>query len=243
MSDSRAMLLWNGDSMVTTPGGTLGKRAVVRVPTEVVDIDSFRRWARSDSFPERGRIDWIDGEVVFDMSPEDVNTHGLPKAAVAAGLIRLIEDAGRGVVLIDSTRASTPDADLSSEPDVMVVLFETIESGRARLVPKADGREGRYVEIEGPADLACECVSDSSVGKDRRRLFERYHRAGVPEYGIVDARGDEVELAVFVHTPKEYVASPRDADGFAASPLVGRGVRLVRLPPRAGLVRYRLEAA
>jgi len=146
-----------------------------------VDLERFRTWARSDSFLERGRIDWVAGRLEVDMSPEDLNTHGSPKSAIAIQLGLHLQEPGKGLVVIDRARFSSPSADPSVEPDVLVLLFETVETGRARLIPKASGAEGRFVEIEGTVDLAVECVSDASTVKDRKRLREAYYRAGVPE--------------------------------------------------------------
>jgi hypothetical protein len=38
----------------------------VRILDRIVDLDSFRRWARSDEFPERGRFSFLDGELWID---------------------------------------------------------------------------------------------------------------------------------------------------------------------------------
>ncbi len=214
----------------------------VRIPTSLPDLESFRRWARSNEFPEKGRIDWIAGDVEVDMSPEDLNTHGSPKAAIARDLGELIEGADRGVAYIDSTRISAPAGDLSAEPDVVVILFESVEAGRVRLVPKKRAVEGRYVEIEGAADLVVECISDSSEDKDSRRLKEAFWQAGVREYWLVDARVAPPSLTLFRHTSRGYRAVPTRHDGFTPSPVAGVAVRLVRLPARAGLVRHRLES-
>jgi hypothetical protein len=177
-------------------------------PGDARDLEDFRAWARSDAFPERGRIDWIDGEVVLDLSPEDLNAHGSPKTAITHGLVE--------------------------------VLFETVRSGRVRLVPKARGGEGRFVEIEGPPDLVVECVSDSSVTKDSATLLHKYHAAGVREYWLIDARGSEPVLAMRRHEPEAWREIAPDGEGFRASPILGLSVRLERLPPREGLVRHRL---
>lgn len=213
----------------------------VRVPTNLTDLGTFRRWARSDAFPEKYRIDWIDGEMEIDMSPEDLNTHGSPKLAIARKLAALVEDGDRGMVYVEATRMSVPAADLSAEPDVVVVVFETVESERIRLIPRARGGEGRFVELEGPADLVVECVSDSSENKDLRRLKEAYGRAGVPEYWLVDARVSPPLLTVHRNARRACRAVARHSDGFTPSSVLGVAVRLRELQPRAGLVRYRLE--
>ncbi len=64
---------------------------------------------------------------------------------------RIVVEEKRGLVLIDSSRYTCSSADLSAEPDVLVVLKESLETGRVRLIRK----------VQGAADLVVECVSDS----------------------------------------------------------------------------------
>jgi Uma2 family endonuclease len=213
----------------------------IEIPQGIVSLERFRDWVHSDGFPERGRIDWVAGRLEVDMSPGDLNTHGSPKSAIAVGLGNLIQESERGIVFIDSTRISCPHADLSSEPDILVLLVATLEAGRARLVPRSSGGEDRYIEVEGAADLVVECISDASVVKDCQRLRELYHRAGLGEYWLVDARGDAVGMQVLLHGPTDYEPSPPAADGFMYSPVLERSVRLVRQRKTAGLVFFRLE--
>ena len=215
----------------------------LRIPTALGDLGAFCAWARSEEFPEGVRIDYLAGEVDIDISPEDVTTHGTPKAAIVAGLhLLVVDDLDLGLVLTDSTRLSSPDAELSAEPDIMVILYASLRAARARLVPRSEGGEGRYVEVEGAADLVVECVSDASVAKDTRVLFGLYHRAGVAEYWIVDARAADPALAIHRWTATGYERMATDADGFAASPLLGWAFRLVRREPLPGIAVYRLEA-
>lgn len=213
----------------------------VRLPANLSSLGLFRRWALSERFPERGRIDWVGGEVRIDMSPEDLNTHGAPKMAIARDLSNLVEPAGQGIVFVDRARFSGMDSDLSVEPDVMVVFFESIEVGRVRLIQRASRKTGRYVEVQGAADIIVECVSDSSEEKDCHKLPPRYFRAGVREYWIVDARKDEIGFLLHRRGRSAYKPVPPGGEGFCKSRVLGRSVRLVRLQERAGLVLHRLE--
>lgn len=213
----------------------------VRLPADLTSLERFRKWARSDRFPERGRIDWLQGEVLIDMSPEDLNTHGSPKSAIAAVLFLLVQRALRGTVHVDRARLSDPRVDLSSEPDVTVVLFESVRSRRVRLVPKATGEEGRFVELEGAVDLVVECVSDSSVEKDVERLPSLYFAAGVREYWLVDARGDQPSFTLFARGPRKFRRVAPDRDGFLRSAVLEHSVRLVRLHEEEALVAWDVE--
>jgi Uma2 family endonuclease len=175
------------------------------------------------------------------MTPDDINTHGTPKSAIAGEFVARIQDRELGIVGVDCTRLSSPDADLSAEPDVLVLLVETIRSGRARLVPGASEKPDRHIEIEGAADIVVEVISKHSQTKDRKRLRTLYHAAGVREYWIVDARGGKTELEVLIHSESGYSAAPVDAEGFSMSSVLGKRVRLVRGSEVEGLCFFRLE--
>ena len=86
-------------------------------------------------FPQRGRIDYIGGRIEVDMSPENLFFHGSIKTEVVRVLANIVRSAGGGYLFSDRTRVSSPDADLSAEPDVVYLSAETIDSGRVRLVP------------------------------------------------------------------------------------------------------------
>ena len=51
---------------------------VVHIPDWVHDLSSFRRWADSDVFPEKGQIHHLNGEVWVDMSKEQVLELNIP---------------------------------------------------------------------------------------------------------------------------------------------------------------------
>ena len=219
----------------------------LRIPAEVYTLAGFRRWSQGGEFPARGRIDYLDGEVEVDPSPEDLYTHGVVKTAIAGELFTLVSKAGRGNLFIDSTRIVSPAARLSVEPDVAVVLWESLAEGRVREGPAAGKGEGRYVEIEGAPDLIVEIVSDSSVRKDRDRLPGFYARAGVPELWTVDARDvrhdDTLSFELRRLGADGYEALPADGDGWTVSPLLGRRCRLRRSRGPLGRWVYELQVA
>lgn len=211
----------------------------VRIPGDLVDLAAFRRWFQSSDFPGKGRIDWIEGELEVDLSPEELNSHATPKAAIARYLGNHIEENDLGVVVVDSTRLTCTTADLSVEPDVVVVLFDSLDRGAVRLVPSG-GEQDRCVEIQGVPDLVVECVSQSSVAKDCVRLKERYAVAGIPEYWIADARRETPVLKVYRRVARRYREVKPDREGYTRSACLGRRVRLEARPARSGVVRYRL---
>ncbi len=216
----------------------------LRIPPGAHDLERFRRWARSDRFPEHGRVDYIGGRLEVDMSPEDLLTHGTVKTEIGAVLQQRISREGRGDVYIDRGRITSPGASLSVEPDVMVVLWESLDAGRIREIPKKrHGRERpeRFIELEGAADLVVEVISDGSVGKDRTRLPPRYAAAGVPELWLVDVRRT-LRLDIYVLGPDGYRTVEPAEGGWLSSPLIGK-VRLRRLRLRPDRWSYRLDVA
>ncbi len=213
------------------------------ITAEVYQLAGFRRWAHSEDFPETGRIDYLDGEIEVAMSPEDLYTHGAVKTSIASELHRPIAEADRGTVFVDRTRVSSPEAGLSAEPDVVVALDESFDRGRLREVPTAGAQPGRFIELEGAPDLVVEIVSDSSTGKDTRRLPPLYARAGVPELWLVDARGAEIGFQLKTLKQGRYASIKPDADGWRGSPVLGLKVRLKRAMTRRARWRYVLESA
>ena len=230
----------SGNGSFLGPVIALGPEGV-EIPPGIVNLERFRQWCRSDAFPEHGRIDWVSGRLEVDMSPEDLHTHGTPKSTIGGKLVQLIQEAEKGFVFIDRGRLSCPGADVSAEPDVLVLLLGTLESGEARLIPTVDGLADRYIEIEGLADLVVECVSKWSVKKDTKRLKEAYFKAGVREYWLADARGAAVQFDVLVRGASGFEPAAKDADGFAPSSILGQSVRLTRKRRAAGLTFYTLE--
>lgn len=212
------------------------------LPAEVRDFASFRRWTWSDEFPERGRIDWLAGRIEAAMSPEELYTHSALIVEIAARLHALIIDTGLGLVFSQRTRFASPTAELSVEPDVVAMLWASSSTGRVHDVPSPK-REERYIELEGAPDLVVEVVSDSSVGKDRKRLPPLYAAAGVPELWLVDARRRAPLFQVLVLEGGAYREQPRDEGGWMTSPLLGRRVRLVVRPGPRRLFRLEHEPA
>lgn len=206
----------------------------IAIPMHIRTLSDFREWAHSDDFPETGRIDFLGNHIEVDMSPEDFFMHGIPKSQIARVLGNWIEEHDLGHIAIDSTRISSPQAELSAEPDIVFLSYETLEQDRARLVPKASGEEDRFVEVEGAVDLVVEIVSDSSVGKDTGRLPPAYFEAGVKELWLVDARRDELQFHIHHRGENEFQPATVDAEGFQLSEVFQRRFRLERQPhPRA----------
>ncbi|HZF13383.1 MAG TPA: Uma2 family endonuclease [Thermoanaerobaculia bacterium] len=228
---------------MTTRAAVILDEEDLRIPAEVYTLAGFRRWSQGDEFPERGRIDYLDGEVEVDLSPEDLYTHSVVKSEIATGLHTLVKKTGRGNVFIDRTRIVSPAAELSVEPDVVVLFWESLQSGRVREIPSAGKGEGRYIELEGAPDLIVEVVSDSSVRKDLKRLPAFYARAGVPELWTVDARGESLRFEIRHLGPSGYEVQAADDEGWIVSPVLHHRFRLRRSRGMLGRYTYELDQA
>ncbi len=212
----------------------------IEIPT-IHNLAEFRRWALSDDFPQRGRIDYIAGKIEVDMSPEDYYTHGKLKSRVANEIINRVDELDLGDTLIAETRISDVPADLSAEPDVVVITYQAFDESRVRLIPKASGEEGRFVEVEGGPDLVVEIVSDSSVKKDTVRLPKAYFLAGVREYWLIDARGEELSFQLLRRGSAAFEPTPTDADGYQRSEVLDAHYRLDRSRHKRGHWVYQLR--
>src|SRR5947209_12773337 len=106
---------------------------VVQIPEWATDLESFRRWADSDDFPETGRICYLKGEVWVDMSKEQAFSHVQVKNEFAFAWTALEKGGHPGLFFADGLRLSNLPADVSGKPDGTFVAEETLRTGRARL--------------------------------------------------------------------------------------------------------------
>jgi Uma2 family endonuclease len=219
-------LVGREDSALWIPRGAAGTLA------------GFRAWYASDSFPEEGRISYIDGEIFIDMGHERLSSHVTLKTELARALAALADELNVGQFMTDGCRVVREEAKLSNEPDGVYVRWETVSAGRVKLQPSADGAD--VAELIGAPDMVLEIVGPSSVRKDTAMLPEVYERAGIPEYWLIDARADEISFNLFTLTADGYTATPA-RDGWLFSPVFGRDVRLTRVQNPIGLWRYRLD--
>jgi Uma2 family endonuclease len=212
-------------------------QAEVSIPEWVVNLESFRRWYHSDDFPEKGRIDYIQGAVWVDMGVEQIFSHVQAKTAITAVLFMVTESGELGLYLDYGLRLSNEAADLSAEPDGTFISNESMEEANIQLI---EGKQEGYTEIEGVPDMVLEIISASSVKKDTKKLFKAYWDAGIKEYWLVDVRGERLNFDIYRHTKKGYLAT-RKKDGWLKSQVFGKSFRLTRNEDRFGHPRYGLE--
>jgi Uma2 family endonuclease len=205
----------------------------VRIPP-LRDLAAFRRWARSEAFPDRGHFSWLDGELWVDTTMERVN-HNQAKNAITTALTVLAHSQRLGRIFADRMLLSCEEAGLSTEPDALFVGHEALTSGLVRLV---DGDES--LEVEGTPDMVLEVVSATSVHKDTEVLRDLYWRANIPEYWLVDPRKDPATFEVLRHTKRGYVAT-RSQAGWLKSAVFGTAFRLVQGVDPHGVTEFNLE--
>jgi Uma2 family endonuclease len=211
--------------------------ASVHIPAWVVDLESFRRWVHSDEVPEKLRVCYLDGEVWVDMSNEQYISHNDLKTDVNAVLRLLVKTERLGRYSSDGMLLTNLEANLSAGPDGVFVSHEALASERVRPV---EGKKEGYVELEGTPDMVLEVVSAGSVKKDKVTLRDLYWKAGIAEYWLIDARGEQVEFDILRHTSRGYVAT-RKQEGWVKSVVFGKSFRLTSQTLPDGNPEYTLE--
>lgn len=214
----------------------------LRIPP-IASLEDFRRWMRSDEFPENGRIDYVDGHIEVDMSPEDLFCHGTIKTEIQGVLHHCVKQREHLYLFTDCTRVTCGAGGVSAEPDIVLLSEDAIESGLVKLIPKASGEEDRYTEIEGPPELIVEVVSDSSERKDKQRLPPAYFAGGVPEFWLVDARPKTLLFQIYDPGDQGFRPVATNAEGFQPSAILGKRFRLERSRNNRGRPIYTLHVA
>jgi Uma2 family endonuclease len=210
----------------------------VQIPAGISDLDGFRRWAKSADFPRHGRFSFLQGKLWVDMTMEQAFSHNHVKLQFTMVLKNLVEADELGYVFGDRMLFSNPSAGVSNEPDAMFVSFDGLDAGRVTLVPGADGG---FVEVLGSPDMVLEVVSNSSAREDKEVLVEDYYRAGIPEYWLVDARGETPEFDILRAAPDGYTRTRRQSGGWLKSQVFGRSFRFTQSADSRGNPRYEVE--
>jgi Uma2 family endonuclease len=190
----------------------------VGVPGWVVDLESFRRWTVSAEFPSHGRIDWLDGDLWVDMSREEFFGHNQVQTEITVVLGMLARTANTGRFVADRMRLVHPPTRLSCEPDAAYFSWEAVRTGRVSYVRAANESA---MELLGTPDMVLEVVSPSSVRKDTIEPPVNYAAAQVPEFWLVDVRGEQLRFDVLILGEGGY-AQDLTADGWSRSRVFGR---------------------
>lgn len=215
-----------------------------QIPASASTYDGFREWARSDDFPDRGRFTYVAGELLIDelmidMSPERLDTHNLLKTEIVRVIANLLHENPFGLLCNDRILFSNFEAKISTEPDAMFVSRDSIRSGKAGFVPLSDRKQDTK-ELLGTPDWILEIVSPSSIKKDNQVLRQSYFDAGINEYWLIDAMGEQLSFQMLVRGDQEFsIAVPQD--GWLASSTFGKKFKLERDKDEDGFWRYTLQ--
>jgi len=211
----------------------------VTVPKGLTSLAKFRAWTRCDSFPEHGRIAWVQGEIIIEMSPERVLSHNQVKSEIFFALTSVAKKHDLGMVFSDGVRLVHSKADVSNQPDLMFVSWDTLSRQLVRIEPREQEVEDG-IEIVGSPDMVLEVLSPSSVYKDKVLMLDRYYKAGVKEYWLADARSDAVQFQILLRGSKGFQAS--EMEKWQVSRVFARKFRLERSRNRAGLWCFNLRS-
>jgi Uma2 family endonuclease len=209
----------------------------VEIPGGIVDLDTFRHWAQSDEFPERGQFAFLGDGLWVDLDMEELFTHNRVKTRICSVLDNLVESATLGYYFSDGAFLTNKEARISTEPDGVFVSEQAVSDGR---VCFEENNRGKQVEIIGSPDMVLEVVSDSSVVKDKKTLRELYWLAGVLEYWLVDVRGEDVQFELLKRTAKGFSATPHQ-EGWVKSKVFGRSFQLLKRADKQRLPTYVLN--
>jgi len=214
---------------------------MVSVPVEAFEHLGFRRWITSVDFPDQLRATFAERELFLDMSPESIEAHNKVKGAVTAALEWLVQGEDLGEIYPDGALLTNEAGGLSTEPDFMFASWRTLESGLLRLAPRSDGGADG-IELVGTPDVVGEVVSPSSERKDTVVLRAAYAQAAIPEYWLVDARGETLRFEILLLGADGAYAASAAPGAPQASRAFGRAFRLGRRRNRLGRWSYRLDA-
>jgi Uma2 family endonuclease len=199
-----------------------GEQGEVRIPSWVVDLESFRRWVDSDEVDDKIRLGYLDGEIWVNMSKEQLFTHNRVKTAYTVVMAGMVEGEQLGYYFSDGVRLSNLAANFSVNPDAVFASWDALRLARIRLVA---GKQHGFTELEGTPDMVLEVMSDSSVEKDDDLLRILYWQAGTTEYWLVDVRGGKLRFDILHRGKKGFVATRRQS-GWLKSAVFGRSFQL-----------------
>lgn len=211
----------------------------VKVPATAHTHIGFREWAVSEEFPQGVRATFVAGEIVVDMSPEYFESHNFLKLELSSVIHQLVRQEKLGLVFCDGSLVSNEAAALSCEPDATFVSYDSLRSGRCRLI-EGVSRPNDSKELVGSPDWVVEIVSKSSVRKDKQLLRKAYFDAGVQEYWLIDALSEQADFQLLTRGNTGFVATDPQ-EGWLTSTVFARGFRLTQQRDADGYVAWTLE--
>ena len=172
-----------------------------------------------------------------DMSKEQLYTHAAVKTRFAIALGGLVDQNDLGEFFSNGVLLTNYHALHSCNPDGTFVSHDAFETRRVRAI---QGASDGFVELDGSPDMVLEVVSDSSVKKDTQTLVKAYWEAEIPEYWLVDARGEQPTFRILKHGPKGYT-DVRKSAGWLKSTVFEASFKLTKTVNRHGHPTYTIE--
>lgn len=212
----------------------------ILIPGRAATLAGFREWALSADFPEHIRAAYLDGQLYLEPNVGELETEVKVKGEVYRSLANLLEGRDVGELYPSGLLISNEEANLATNPDGSFTSWESFITGKVIRVPHPE-RPRQFPEQTGAPDWVLEVVNETSVVKDTALLVELYHRAGVSEYWVVDARGKAIQFAIYRWQKRGYVTAI-SRGGWQKSRVFGFEFRLTRYEAHAGFWRYRLES-
>ncbi len=170
-------------------------------PRLTMTDDEWRDW-----YDEEGQCrGWVDGEMIFFLTPPIVHQRILSFVAMLVG--SFVDRDGLGKVLLGPVETWLACVPSARTPGILLI---------------ANGHKDRITEdrVEGPANLV-EIVSPESVTRDRCAKLCQYGAVGVPEYLIVDSRPGQEWVGMY-RPGRSLRGGPADGNGsFHSSVLPG----------------------
>ena len=147
---------------------------------------------------EGGIAEWVNGEVHIQMTASHEHQNVVEFLHVMLDLFVRLSGLGKVRIAPFAMRAKADGP--AREPDVLFIASEHLGRLESR-------------QLNGPADLIVEVISDDSVARDRDEKFYEYQDAGVREYWIVDPRPNRQRADFYVlNANGRYQPVPINAD-------------------------------
>jgi Uma2 family endonuclease len=173
----------HGTPLLTPPDGPFPK----------MTFEEFLEWAGEDT-----RAEWVDGEVIINMSPVTL-AHQNINVFLVTLINHFVVKKQLGMVFLPQYLMRLRSRPSGREPDLIFVSKEHED----RLKP---------TYLDGPGDMVVEIVSEESIERDRETKRTEYQNAGVREYWLIDPLVPE---AIFyrLNANNQYDIVPLGADG------------------------------
>lgn len=197
----------------------------VRVPPAVRDLQSFRDWVHFAELPEKLPVHFLRGDVWLDCDRSEPLVNVLLRGELVAVLTERARVRG-GLFASAGMLWSNDHAGFATLPDGFFLSRDALSAGRARF-SNGGNAAAKATEVVGTPDVVVEIVSATSEEKDTDWLRADYHRAGVPEYWLIDARPPVPQFELLLHRRDDYRAA-RATNGWVRSPTFGSSFRLTR---------------